>query len=91
MGRDPLRRLGRRTWKALRLGRRRWRLAYKAEHVVDPETGVLVAVSVEPAERGDTASVRETLGKAGLAVTELWRARRRGGPRRSDADWRRCR
>jgi len=48
----------------------RTRPAYEAEHVVDLETGALVAVTVEPGDRGDTESMRETLGEAGLAVVE---------------------
>ncbi len=49
----------------------RTHLAYKAEHAVDLETGALVAVTVQPADRGDTASLRATLAEAGGVVTEL--------------------
>ena len=39
----------------------RTHLAHKAEHAVDLETGAVVAVTVQPADRGDTASLEETL------------------------------
>jgi len=49
----------------------RTHLAYKAEHAVDLETGAVVALTVQPADRGDTASMAMTLAEAGCAVTEL--------------------
>ncbi len=39
----------------------RTHLAHKAEHAVDLETGATVAVTVQPANRGDTTSIGETL------------------------------
>jgi transposase len=42
----------------------RTHLAHKAEHAVDLETGAVVAVTVQPADRGDTASLEETLDEA---------------------------
>jgi transposase len=39
----------------------RTHLAHKAEHAVDLETGALVAVTLQGADRGDTTTVRETL------------------------------
>jgi transposase len=39
----------------------RTHLAHKAEHAVDMDTGATVAVTVQPANRGDTHSVGETL------------------------------
>lgn len=39
-------------------------MAYKAEHAVDLDTGAIVAVTVQPADRGDTTSVYETLAEA---------------------------
>jgi len=39
----------------------RTHLAHKAEHAVDLETGATVAVTVQPADRGDTTSIGETL------------------------------
>jgi transposase len=42
----------------------RTRLAYKAEHAVDLASGALLAVTVQPADRGDTTSYVETLAAA---------------------------
>jgi len=42
----------------------RTKLAYKAEHAVDLASGALLAVTVQPADRGDTASYTETLDAA---------------------------
>lgn len=49
----------------------RTHLAYKAEHAVDLETGAIVAVTVQPGDRGDTASLPATLAEAGFHVAEL--------------------
>jgi transposase len=49
----------------------RTHLAYKAEHAVDLETGAVVALTVQPADRGDSASMVQTLAEAGCAVTEM--------------------
>jgi transposase len=49
----------------------RTHLAYKAEHAVDLETGAVVALTVQPADRGDTASMPATLAEAGCSVTEM--------------------
>jgi transposase len=48
----------------------RTRLAYKPEHAVDLDTGAIVAAEVHPADRGDTATLPETLeaAEANLAV-----------------------
>jgi len=40
---------------------RRTHLAHKAEHAVDLETGAVVAVTVQPADAGDTTTSQETL------------------------------
>ena len=40
-------------------GRSHW--AYKAEHAVDRKTGAMVAVTLQPANRGDTTSLTETI------------------------------
>jgi transposase len=58
----------------------RTHLAYKAEHAVDLETGAVVALTVQPADRGDTVSMTATLAEAGCAVTEL-----AGQPAQADA------
>ncbi len=42
----------------------RTHLAHKAEHAVDLETGAVVGVTVQPADRGDTQSLEATLGEA---------------------------
>jgi transposase len=42
----------------------RTKLAYKAEHAVDLASGALLAVTVQPADRGDTTSYTETLDAA---------------------------
>jgi transposase len=42
----------------------RTHLAHKAEHAVDMESGVVVAVTVQPANEGDTHTVAETLTQA---------------------------
>jgi len=42
----------------------RTHLAHKAEHAVDLETGAVVGVTVQPADRGDTQSVEETIDEA---------------------------
>ena len=42
----------------------RTHLAHKAEHAVDMETGAVVAVTLQPADRGDTESLEETLAEA---------------------------
>ena len=39
----------------------RTHLAHKAEHAVDMKTGAVVAVTLQPADRGDTTSIGETL------------------------------
>ena len=39
----------------------RTKLAHKAEHAVDLASGALLAVTVQPADRGDTTSYAETL------------------------------
>lgn len=39
----------------------RTHLAHKAEHAVDLETGAVVAVTIQPADKGDTETVKQTL------------------------------
>jgi transposase len=39
-------------------------LAHKAEHAVDMESGAVVAITVQPADAGDTHSVQQTLAEA---------------------------
>src|SRR5438309_248815 len=49
----------------------RTHLAHKAEHAVDLDTGAIVAVTLQGADRGDTTTLDETLCNAGIAVAEL--------------------
>ena len=42
----------------------RTKLAHKAEHAVDLASGAVLAVTVQPADRGDTTSYAETLDAA---------------------------
>jgi transposase len=49
----------------------RTHLAHKAEHAVDLDSGAVVAVTLQAADKGDTATMDETLIEAGLAVAEL--------------------
>jgi transposase len=42
----------------------RTHLAHKAEHAVDMETGAVVAVTIQPANAGDTSTIHETLIEA---------------------------
>ncbi len=49
----------------------RTHLAHKAEHAVDLDTGAVVAVTLQAADQGDTATLDETLCDAGIAVAEL--------------------
>ena len=39
-------------------------LAYKPEHAVDLDTGVVVAAPIHPADEGDTTTLSPTLGAA---------------------------
>jgi transposase len=42
----------------------RTRLAHKAEHAIDLETGAIVGVTVQGADEGDTTTIQETLPEA---------------------------
>ncbi|MDY7091670.1 MAG: transposase [Acidobacteriota bacterium] len=57
--------------KITRMKDGRTHLAHKAEHAVDLETGAVVAVTVQPADRGDTSSQEETLEEASERLTNL--------------------
>jgi transposase len=46
-------------------------LAHKAEHVVDLETGAVVAVTLQPADEGDTKTIEETLTAAAENVEKV--------------------
>src|SRR5260370_17352191 len=49
---------------------RRTHLAHKAEHAVDLDTGAVVAVTLQRADKGDTTTLDETLCEARTAVAE---------------------
>ena len=55
----------------------RTHLAHKAEHAVDLETGAIVGVTLQPADRGDTTSIDETLSES---LETLLDVREQGGP-----------
>ena len=61
----------------------RTRMAHKAEHAVDLDSGALVAVTVQPADRGDTATLGATLE---VAAAELDRSGEQVGKREVVAD-----
>src|SRR6266481_915031 len=42
----------------------RTHLAHKAEHAVDVDTGAIIAVTVQPADEGDTSTIGKTLEEA---------------------------
>ena len=49
----------------------RTHLAHKAEHAVDLDTGAVVAVTLQEADKGDTTTLDVTLPEAGETVAEL--------------------
>ena len=49
----------------------RTHLAHKAEHAVDLKTGAVVAVTIQPADKGDTEAVKETLTEAAENVEKV--------------------
>jgi hypothetical protein len=49
----------------------RTHLAHKAEHAVDLDSGAVVAVTLQAADKDDTTTMDATLIEAGMAVAEL--------------------
>jgi transposase len=49
----------------------RTRLAHKVEHAVDFSSGAVVAVTLQPADAGDTATERETVCEAGEQIATV--------------------
>ena len=49
----------------------RTHLAHMAEHAVDLDTGAVVAVTLQQADKGDTSTLDLTLSEAGVAVADL--------------------
>jgi len=57
--------------KVTRMKDGRTHLAHKAEHAVDMETGAVVSVTLQPADRGDTSSLAETLDEVGAVLEDI--------------------
>jgi len=57
--------------KVTRMKDGRTHLAHKAEHAVDMETGAVVSVTLQPADRGDTSSLAETLDEVGAVIEDI--------------------
>jgi transposase len=49
----------------------RTHLAHKAEHAVDLTSGALVALTLQPADQGDTTTIQQTLEEAQVAAREV--------------------
>ena len=49
----------------------RTKLGHKAEHAVDMDTGAIVAVTVQPANRGDTSSIETTLEEVTMVFEDV--------------------
>jgi transposase len=49
----------------------RTHLAHKAEHAVDLSSGALLAITLEPANEGDTSTVHKTLAEAQAVAREI--------------------
>src|SRR5690606_22421856 len=49
----------------------RTHLAHKAEHAVDLDSGAILAVTLQPADRGDTSSIEQTLEEAGENIVDV--------------------
>lgn len=56
--------------KITRMKDGRTHLAHKVEHATDLDTTAIVSVTVQPADRGDTTSVYETLAEASARINE---------------------
>ena len=61
----------------------RTRLAYKPEHAVDLDTGAIVAAEIHAADRGDTATLPETLKAAEANLAAVGAGPDGGGPGRA--------
>jgi transposase len=49
----------------------RTHLPYKAEQVVDLDTGAVVALGIQPGDQGDTESLRQALSEAGREINTM--------------------
>jgi transposase len=57
----------------------RTHLAHKAEHAVDLDTGAIVAVTLQPADRGDTTSLYHTVAEAAEQLNTVAADEKAGG------------
>ena len=57
--------------KITRMKDGRTHLAHKAEHAVDMDSGAILAVTLQPADRGDTTSIGETLEQAAENIVSV--------------------
>ncbi len=55
----------------------RTHLAHKSEHAVDLETGAVVSVSLQGADKGDTTTIHKTLDQAKSNIRDIAKERRR--------------
>ena len=72
--------------KIARLKDGRTHLAYKPEHAVDLDTGVIVAVTLHPADNGDTTTIEGTLAAAETNLTQVGAAPTKDKPSELVAD-----
>lgn len=72
--------------RIMRLKDGRTRLSYKAEHVVDMETGAVLAAEIYAADTGDTSTITPSLEKARANVDAATTSETRAAPRGSDDD-----
>ena len=56
-------------------------LAYKPEHAVDLDTGVIVAARIHPADQGDTQTLPPRWNRKPCSISSAWHPRRRPRPR----------
>ena len=64
----------------------RTHLAYKPEHAVDLDTGVIVAAALHPADQGDTTTIQDTLGAAEKNLAQVGTAATKDQPSELVAD-----
>jgi transposase len=64
----------------------RTRLAYKPEHAVDLDTGVIVAAALHPADQGDTTTIEGTLAAAEKNLAQISAAPTKQAPSELVAD-----
>lgn len=72
--------------RIMRLKDGRTRLSYKAEHVVDMETGAVLAAEIYAANTGDTSTITPSLEKARANIAVATTSEAKEVSRRSDDD-----